>query len=777
MSFETAFISSACNRVPSCISWGPNNLLLYGACHSVAIYDPNAYSNQGAVVKTLVSHNGRVNSVRWAKKLTPTDFIKDEDLFVSAASDRKVVVWKKEEGGAYNFKPMTSLIGHAAIVNVAELMLLRNGQILVASADSDAAVILWSLSNTGEVISQLSLGQKPLALNMKFIPIQNQNFPLLAIGCDDFKIHIYTADGEPLKLLQLVGHEDWIRNIEATFDVDGNTVIATSAQDSLIRLWKIKEKKGEETSSKLKISENTFIFQGAAYVATTESVLGGHEGWVYGLDWHKNNAGKLRLLSASMDKTMIIWEEDENGIWADCVRVGEVGGNTLGFLGCTFSPDGCIILAHGFQGAFHMWRLDEISNQWLPRHSFGGHFDSVVDLAWDPKGVYVISCSTDQTTRLFAPCPTGKESYLYAPWYEIARPQVHGYDMACLALADRYKLISGADEKVARVFQAPEDFLLNFGRLCGIAEDSQKVKNAPRGASVPALGLSNKPVYDTDLGKEKLKPKSQSDMYYEPTFASEVMKEPPTEETLLQNTLWPEVQKLYGHGFELFSVASNHNGTILATACKATRSEHAGIILWNQETWNQIGVLQGHNLTITQICFSPSDEYLLSVSRDRTWVLHKKNGESFSFLCSSTKEFGHTRIIWAADWSIDSLYFVTGSRDKTVKVWGVSTDTVWKPISQGLELEESVTSVAFAPISGKYIIAVGLENGIICVYEWSQKAEVVWNRKFVMDSSVLRLSTLYALPSVLLYPFEELVLELRNTVDHVTLTSLILVLN
>ena len=36
------------------------------------------------------------------------------------------------------------------IVNVAELMLLRNGQILVASADSDAAVILWSLSNTGK---------------------------------------------------------------------------------------------------------------------------------------------------------------------------------------------------------------------------------------------------------------------------------------------------------------------------------------------------------------------------------------------------------------------------------------------------------------------------------------------------------------------------------------------------------------------------------------------------------------------------------------------------
>jgi len=83
----------------------------------------------------------------------------------------------------------------------------------------------------------------------------------------------------------------------------------------------------------------------------------------------------------------------------------------------------------------------------------------------------------------------------------------------------------------------------------------------------------------------------------------------------------------------LLRISIYNSGTILATACKATRSEHAGIILWNQETWNQIGVLQGHNLTITQICFSPSDEYLLSVSRDRTWVLHKKNGKRFDKIC------------------------------------------------------------------------------------------------------------------------------------------------
>lgn len=42
------------------------------------------------------------------------------------------------------------------------------------------------------------------------------------------------------------------------------------------------------------------------------------------------------------------------------MRVGEVGGNTLGLYGGMFAPDGRSIIAHGYQGAFHQWSLDEV---------------------------------------------------------------------------------------------------------------------------------------------------------------------------------------------------------------------------------------------------------------------------------------------------------------------------------------------------------------------------------------------------------------------------------
>lgn len=56
---------------------------------------------------------------------------------------------------------------------------------------------------------------------------------------------------------------------------------------------------------------------------------------------------------------------------------------------------------------------------------------------------------------------------LQVTWHEISRPQIHGYDMQCLAMVDRFQFVSGADEKVLRVFKAPRNFVENFASIVG----------------------------------------------------------------------------------------------------------------------------------------------------------------------------------------------------------------------------------------------------------------------------------------------------------------------
>lgn len=57
-------------------------------------------------------------------------------------------------------------------------------------------------------------------------------------------------------------------------------------------------------------------------------------------------------------------------------------------------------------------------------------------------------------------------------WTEIARPQIHGYDMTDAAFISPYRFASTGDEKVTRVFDAPGGYVESLHSL-GVSTDSQ----------------------------------------------------------------------------------------------------------------------------------------------------------------------------------------------------------------------------------------------------------------------------------------------------------------
>ena len=94
--------------------------------------------------------------------------------------------------------------------------------------------------------------------------------------------------------------------------------------------------------------------------------------------------------------------------------------------------------------------------------------------------------SADMTTRLHAPWSRAKENgEKVETWHELVRrfyllphprltlclqgrPQIHGYPIASIAFTSRLQFVSGADEKIVRVFDAPKVCLSSLKNLAGI---------------------------------------------------------------------------------------------------------------------------------------------------------------------------------------------------------------------------------------------------------------------------------------------------------------------
>lgn len=217
-------------------------------------------------------------------------------------------------------------------------------------------------------------------------------------------------------------------------DGEANSILlVSSSQDKGIRIWKMTLRgsiasnegtyKKEEISLASYIEGPVLVSGSSSYQISLESLLIGHEDWVYSVEWQPPSTASAEgttyhqpqsILSASMDKTMMIWQpERKTGIWMNVVTVGELSHSALGFYGGHWSSDGKSILAHGYGGAFHMWKNVGVDmDNWQPQKVPSGHFAGVTDIAWAKSSEFMLSVSHDQV-RFFSYQVMGFSSVKY----------------------------------------------------------------------------------------------------------------------------------------------------------------------------------------------------------------------------------------------------------------------------------------------------------------------------------------------------------------------------
>ncbi|KAL7625654.1 Elongator subunit elp2 [Parahypoxylon ruwenzoriense] len=758
------YLSAGANRHTAVADWSQDGLVAFGADSNIALWRPHGSPPRG-VTSLLSGHKDAVKAVKFLPKLEGDS----KQYLLTGADDQCLKLWTLPAGvaNAGSSKCIQTTHAHAAAINCIATLHERGSPSpasrIFATGAADASIKVWQFDgNEARVLQTIKTSPRffPLSIALSSLDKEDKTLVLAVAGTRDIvQVFVASSRTNPEFQLQatLSGHEGWIRSLDFAWESstpDSDLILASASQDKYIRLWRFHQGKelpaatasgadpsmaaylpGKSPSNKahrLKAAEKDFSI-------TFEALLLGHDDWIYSAKWYSDpSTGKPQLLSTSADNTLAIWEADpSSGIWVTTVRLGEISrekgattatGSTGGFWTGLWSPDGSSVVCLGRTGSWRLWDYNREQDQWIPHIGISGHTKAITGITWSKNGDYLLSTSADQTTRLHASWNKGAGQ---KTWHEIARPQIHGYDLNCIDSLGNSKFVSGADEKLMRVFEEPKAVAKLLNRLCDIGSDH--IDTMPDAANMPVLGLSNKAIeaVDDDQEVQAANPETDRDALDPGSTVRKSALEidyPPFEDSLSRHTLWPEIEKLYGHGYEISCLAVSHDGTLVASACKASSINHAVIRLFETERWTEVKPpLTAHSLTTTRLRFSLDDRYLLSVGRDRQWAVFERDNDdnnklSYKLLQSNPK--GHSRMILDAAWapSTDSLVFATAGRDKQVKVWRQApADSADPTVSCVTTIPEihPVTAIDFLPRStgnGTLVLVVGTEIGNISIY-------------------------------------------------------------
>ncbi|CAE7034220.1 hypothetical protein P3342_007261 [Pyrenophora teres f. teres] len=778
MNVTSEFISIGGNRNPAAADWDEAGLqvLAFGADNCVALWDPQDTKLRG-VQAILNGHTKAVNAVKFFPTQSP-----QVSVLLSGAADNTIRIWRgrRDEG----FECVKTIAEHSQPVTRVAVL---SGSNTFATGSSDGTVKIWKLihdagfaSIDAELVQTIVLSPKYFPLNLALAQLDDVS-TVLAVAGTRSTIQIFVSQDSQFQLsATLTGHEGWIRALaftRETSDPNSDLLLASASQDKYIRLWRLH--RGDELPAasgalndpalgglgkSLSNKAHWISSVTSKYSITFEALLLGHEDWIYQAAW-RHRDGKLQLLTTSEDNSLAIWESDPNsGVWVCITRLGEISaqkgstsatGSAGGFWIGLWSPDGNTVVSLGRTGSWRKWAYSATEDMWTQQVAITGHVRETKGVSWSRDGAYLLTTSSDQTSRLYSQWK--RDSGASTSWHEFSRPQIHGYDLNCVDAISNTQFISGADEKLLRVFDEPRGVAEMLHKLCSIQTTTTNT-NLPDAANIPVLGLSNKAIVavadaDADADAAALENGDSPDNDANTMDPSSTIRKstldfahPPFEDHLARHLLWPETEKLYGHGYEISAVAVSRDGTLVATACRASSIDHAVIRLYDTTHWLEVKPpLKTHSLTVTALQFSQDDRYLLSVGRDRQWVLWEKKKTTTAAAAAAEPAFyalqysnpkGHSRMILGAAWTPHHTpTFLTAGRDKKVHIWQVGDGGVELKASVAAAAAVTAVACASAVVDGEILFAYGMENGGVGIAK--AKVDVLHQVEVVMLSPTM----------------------------------------
>ncbi len=646
-----------------------------------------------------------------------------------AKKDGTAVLWDLAEG-----RPRSLLSGHTSLIM--GMSLSPDGRLL-ATASTDTTARLWDMSRlpaaptpaTADpnarpggsqggsamlVERRLKAAPDPVDAVMLALAYSPDGRTLAMAGEDKTITLRDAATGAVLRTL--AGHTDIVAGL--AFSPDGNSV-ASASYDKTVRIWDVAD--GRE-----------------------KAVLQGHKNWVLAVAYASD--GKS-LATAGYDKLVKLWDV------AEAKEIASFAGHSASVRAVAFAPDGKTVASGGGDRVVKLW---DVAGR-TERATLKGHKKTIRALAYSPDGALLASASEDGTIKLWDPAGGNERATLEGHadmvtcvafagaggrllsgcwdgtiklWdtgtgKEQASIVAHPEAIAALAVApDGRQFATSGQEKVWKLWSVTSNQRL--APRATIAADQPQIRTiaySPDGSKLVVAGgdfakanpaTSVARVWDPGSGKPLVLLRGHSRGISSAVFSPDG--------TTIATGSWDATIRLWNAatGAEVSRLAPGSvtyltftpDGTALVSA-----GQDRALRVWDVASGEPRSELEGGSARMQCVAFAPGGKLLVtgggpfddkpgSFGELRLWTM----GDT---LTEAARLEGHSRSVLAAVFTPDGKSLVTGSVDRSLRVWDVASRQVRVAIEG---LPNWVEGLAVSP-DGRWIASAGKGSNDVLLHD------------------------------------------------------------
>lgn len=480
--------------------------------------------------------------------------------------------------------------------------------------------------------------------------------------------------------------------------------------------------------------------------------LSGHTDRVYAVSI--SPTGKW-VASASRDGSVKVWNASDGALLQDFLINRDPNPDSYGATSVAFSPDGKWLAAADGQGEIILWNTatwqeetrrmnahagviwsvafspdsrllasggeDNLAKTWnLPALSeaqtFSGHRKLLESVIFSPDGARLASASDDRSAKVWDAASGAELASFTIPNRSINQPRAMG---VAFSPNGARLIVSSTDASLWVWDIASRQQLM---RIWGHEDWVYGVAVLDGGEIISAGADRSIRIWDGQYGRSLMELRGHTDQVFGIALSPDQqwLASAGADKTVrLWDISWSGNQETFTHDLPGYSedIDYSPDGNWMAVSTTANSTENdpnfsePGVVALYNAAGELKTTLQGHQMAVTSVDFSPDGKSLVSTSWDKTAIVW----DLASYQPRLTLR-GHSSQVFSADFSADGARLVTGGYDGTVRIW----DAVTGSLLQTLDLEQTlksrrITQVQFNPQNTLLLVQVQEDTSLYLI--------------------------------------------------------------